>query len=72
VSVDRQPLRFRTEAFGDISEEPVSEEKAAQLQAILSDMAGGAVMAALSAGIFQVSSRHLTFGEPSRACRIRN
>lgn len=37
---------FPTAAFAGISEQPVSEEKASQLQAILSDMAGGAGMAA--------------------------
>jgi D-alanyl-D-alanine carboxypeptidase len=38
--------RFPTEAFADISEDPVSEETAAQLQAILGDMAGRAGMVA--------------------------
>jgi CubicO group peptidase (beta-lactamase class C family) len=37
---------FPTAAFADISEDPVSEEAAAQFQAILDDMAGGGGMAA--------------------------
>jgi D-alanyl-D-alanine carboxypeptidase len=37
---------FPTEAFADISEDPVPEEAAAKFQAILNDMAGGAGMAA--------------------------
>ena len=37
---------FPTAAFADIREDPVSEEVAAEFQAILSDMAGGAGMAA--------------------------
>jgi D-alanyl-D-alanine carboxypeptidase len=38
--------RFPIEAFADISENPVSEETAAELQAILDDMAGRAGMSA--------------------------
>jgi D-alanyl-D-alanine carboxypeptidase len=37
---------FPTEAFADISEDPVSEETAAEFQAILDDLAGRAGMAA--------------------------
>jgi D-alanyl-D-alanine carboxypeptidase len=38
--------QFPTAAFADISEDPVSREAAAQFQAILDDMAGGAGMTA--------------------------
>ena len=41
-----QAATFPTEAFADISEDPVSDEVAAEFQAILSDMADGAGMAA--------------------------
>lgn len=42
---DQAPA-FPTAAFADISEDPVSERAAAEFQAILDDMAGGAGMAA--------------------------
>jgi CubicO group peptidase (beta-lactamase class C family) len=41
-----QPAAFPIATFADIREDPVSEEAAAEFQAILSDMAGGAGMAA--------------------------
>lgn len=41
-----QPAAFPIAAFAGISEDPVSEEVAAQFQAILNDMAGGGGMAA--------------------------
>ena len=46
VSPTGQPARLPTEAFSDISEEPVSEERAAEFQATLDDMAAGAGMSA--------------------------
>jgi D-alanyl-D-alanine carboxypeptidase len=46
ASPSEQADAFPTAAFADISEDPVSEEVAAEFQAILSDMAGGAGMAA--------------------------
>jgi D-alanyl-D-alanine carboxypeptidase len=42
----KQARSFPTDAFADISEEPLPDAKAAQLQAILSDMAGGAGISA--------------------------
>jgi D-alanyl-D-alanine carboxypeptidase len=45
-SPSEQAPAFPTEAFADISGDPVSERSAAEFQAILEDMAGGAGMAA--------------------------
>jgi hypothetical protein len=73
---------FPTAAFADISEDPVSEEAAAQFQAILDDMAGGGGMAATvmtadgtwsgatgkADGVRDVGS---TISSPSRASQSR-
>lgn len=46
VAPSEQPAGFPTAAFADISDQPVSEEVAAEFQAILRDMARGGGMAA--------------------------
>jgi D-alanyl-D-alanine carboxypeptidase len=46
TSPGEQAPAFPTAAFADITDDPVSERAAAEFQAILSDMAGGAGMAA--------------------------
>jgi hypothetical protein len=46
ASPSEPPAAFPTAAFADISEDPVSEKVAAEYQAALNDMAGGAGMSA--------------------------